>query len=455
MECGPVPHSFFGAGRSTFRIPMVLQRNFLKFMMLPALLAGSFSMFGQVPERLRIMTYNLLNYRNFTSYCPSSSNNPVNKESYLATIVGYSHPDILVCNEVNGDNTTAHGRILTYCLNVNGETRWEKTDFYSSGSSLMNGIYYDQTKLGLLSQDIITKDVSNQNLVRGIDVKRFFYKDSLLAIHPDTVVFTVFAAHLKAGSTASDIADRARETAALMAYIQSHNVGDNYYLAGDLNMPKSQETGFQNLLNPTTSSIRFNDPENQPGNWNNNYTFRSLHTQSTRDGATNNGCFSGGGLDDRYDHVLFNDHVANGSARMTYVAGSLTPVGNDGLHFNASINSPTNNSVPATVLTALYEMSDHLPVYLDIDIERLQISLDEIHALPVRLMGQRQDGYWVEVSQSALGAPWQVLDVLGRSIARGQIESLRFALPALPAASGMCLFVLLPSGRQPSTLKMP
>ncbi len=78
-----------------------------------------------------------------------------------------------------------------------------------------------------------------------------------------------------------------------MAYIPAHNVGDYYFLAGDLNMPKSQETGFQNLLNPSTSSIRFNDPENQPGNWNNNYTFRNLHTQSTRDGATNSGCFSG------------------------------------------------------------------------------------------------------------------------------------------------------------------
>ena len=420
-----------------------------------ALVAGNFSLWGQAPERIRIMTYNLLNYRNITSYCPSSSNNPVNKEGYLATIVNYTQPDLLICNEVNGDNTTPHGRILTYSLNVNGETRWEKTDFFSNGSSLMNGIYYDQNKLGLLDQDIITKDVSNQNLVRGIDVKRFYYKDSLLSIHPDTVIFTVFAAHLKAGSTASDIADLARETAALMAYLQSHNVGAYYFLVGDLNMPKSQETGFQNLLNPSTSSIRFNDQENQPGNWNNNYTFRNLHTQSTRDGATNSDCFSGGGLDDRFDHVLFNDNVANGSGKMTYVAGSLTPVGNDGLHFNSSINSPTNNSVPATVLTALYEMSDNLPVYVDIDVERLQISVDETHVLPVQILGNRQDGYWVEVSQAGMGSDWYILDLFGRRIAQGHVESLRFTLPVLPDASGLYLFALVPAGRQPSVLKMP
>ena len=58
-----------------------------------------------------------------------------------------------------------------------------------------------------------------------------------------------------------------------MAYINANSISENYFLAGDLNMKKSQEIGFQNLLNYSVSSIRFYDPENQPGNWNNNYTF--------------------------------------------------------------------------------------------------------------------------------------------------------------------------------------
>ena len=424
------------------------------FLAIPLFLIGN-SAWGQAPERIRIMTYNLLNYRNFTSYCPSSSNNAVSKEAYLHTIVTYTQPDLFVCNEINGDNTTAHGRILTYSLNINGETRWEKTDFFSNGSSLTNGIYFDQNKLGLLYQDLITKDVSNQNLVRGIDVKRFFYKDSLLAINPDTVTFTVFAVHLKAGSSSSDIADRNRETAAIMSYLQSHNVGDNYFLAGDLNMPKSQEAGFQNLLNYSTTSLRFYDPESQPGNWNNNYTFRNLHSQSTRDGATNNGCFSGGGLDDRFDHVLFSDDVVNGSAKMTYVSGSLTPVGNDGLHFNAAINAPTNNAVPANVLTALYEMSDHLPVYVDIDVTRLQVSMEEHAALPLQVLGNRQDGYIVDVDHLAMGASWVVADLLGRTIAKGRITALRFRLPNTLPSQGLLLFSLQPEGRLAKTVKLP
>lgn len=220
-------------------------------------------------------------------------------------------------------------------------------------------------------------------------------------------------------------------------------------------MPKSQEAGFQNLLNYSTTSLRFYDPESQPGNWNNNYTFRNLHSQSTRDGATNNGCFSGGGLDDRFDHVLFSDDVVNGSAKMTYVSGSLTPVGNDGLHFNAAINAPTNNAVPANVLTALYEMSDHLPVYVDIDVTRLQVSMEEHAALPLQVLGNRQDGYIVDVDHLAMGASWVVADLLGRTIAKGRITALRFRLPNTLPSQGLLLFSLQPEGRLAKTVKLP
>ena len=37
-----------------------------------------------------------------------------------------------------------------------------------------------------------------------------------------------------------------------------------------------------------------------------------------------------------------------------------------GLHFNAALNSGANFSVPSNVLTALYELSDHLPVVLEV-----------------------------------------------------------------------------------------
>lgn len=363
------------------------------------------------------MTYNLTYFRAFTSFCTSSNNPPGAKEGWLSTVVAHTQPDILVCNEVDGSNATAHGRILNFSLNTNGTSRWAATDLYTNGSSLINAVYYDQTKLGLKSQSIISNDLQNNTLVRGIDVIRFYYKDSLLAWNPDTLFFTVFAAHLKAGSAPGDLTERQKACEALMNHLASNPRDDVYLLAGDLNMNKSQEAGFQQLLNYSNAGIRFKDPENVLGNWNNNGTFAAWHTQSTRDGQTNDGCFSGGGLDDRLDHILVNSTPLTAASRMRYLPGSLRPVGNDGLHFNSAINSGTNNSVPATVLTALYELSDHLPVVADFEVDRLGIGLEEFRDRVHRATDL--DGH-VILQRIEAHEEWtvDVVDAAGRLIAR-------------------------------------
>lgn len=45
-----------------------------------------------------------------------------------------------------------------------------------------------------------------------------------------------------------------------------------------------------------------------------------------------------------------------------YVSGSYPAFGNDGMHFNDSINAPPNTAVPPEVADALHYGSDHLPV---------------------------------------------------------------------------------------------
>jgi hypothetical protein len=372
---------------------------------------------AQSPESLRVMTYNLTYFRSFTSFCTSTNNPPGAKEGWLQTVVAHAEPDVLVCNEVDGGSATAHGRILSQCLNTNGVTRWAATDLYTNGSSLINAVYYDQTKLGLKGQGIISNDVQNNPLVRGIDVLRFYYKDSLLAWNPDTVFFTLFAGHFKAGNTPADVADRQKTAEAIMNYLVTKPRDSYYLLCGDLNMPKSQESGFQQLLNYSNATVRFYDPENQLGNWGSNGSFAALHTQSTRDGQTNDGCFSGGGLDDRYDHILTNQALLASAARMRYLPGTLKPLGNDGLHFNAALNSGANFSVPSNVLTALYELSDHLPVVADFEIARLGIGLSELRERPV--LSRSESGDYV-LQRISAESDWtvEVFDASGRLIER-------------------------------------
>ena len=117
-----------------------------------------------------------------------------------------------------------------------------------------------------------------------------------------------------------------------------------------------------NYIDPT---LRFYDPINVSGNWHNSGVYAALHTQSTR---TSGGCFAGGGMDDRFDFILASDEIMNNTDKMRYIPNTYEAVGQDGNRFNQTIISPNNTSVPSVVSQALYNMSDHLPVVMDIEI---------------------------------------------------------------------------------------
>ena len=120
----------------------------------------------------------------------------------------------------------------------------------------------------------------------------------------------------------------------------------------------------------SSCSHQFYDPINMPGAWNNNSAFVTIHTQSTRSN-TNAGCCGGstGGLDDRFDFLLPTAPVMNGTSKIKYMPGTYNACGNDANHFNKALNElPANSVVPANVATSLFNMSDHLPVTMDLDI---------------------------------------------------------------------------------------
>tara|TARA_B100000029_G_C17133500_1_gene799655 strand:- start:164 stop:688 length:525 start_codon:yes stop_codon:yes gene_type:complete len=100
------------------------------------------------------------------------------------------------------------------------------------------------------------------------------------------------------------------------------------------------------------------DPISTPGNWHNNSSYSSVHTQSTRSSNESDGGASGG-MDDRFDQLLISEGI-------NYINDSYVAYGNDGNHFNSSINSGNNSAVSNNIANALYNASDHLPVYMDI-----------------------------------------------------------------------------------------
>ena len=103
------------------------------------------------------------------------------------------------------------------------------------------------------------------------------------------------------------------------------------------------------------------------GEWTNDNQYTAFHTQSTR--SYSDECFSSGGLDDRFDFILMADEIAFSYNHMRYVQGSYHAVGNDGRHFNMSVNQGNNIAVPTEVADALFDGSDHLPVTMKIAVD--------------------------------------------------------------------------------------
>lgn len=321
---------------------MTLRKNIIVFAL--CLFACS-CIFAQ--NKVKMMSYNLLNFNNYTNYCTQANNNHVNKAGYLATIVSNQQPDILACCEVGKTQSLQYSisYILGNSLNINGVTRWAAANA-AGNEYLNNALFYDKTKFKLTGQQNI------QTSVRLVNV----YKLMNLA-SGDTL--KVIVAHLKAGyEYAGDRADMVDD---IMNKLQQQGNNDNYVICGDFNVYSASEAAFQKLVNPSYTRIAFYDPVDMMGDWNSNYRFSDVHTQSTHDDS-NNDCFSYGGMDDRFDFILMSGSIIDGTKGITYKNGSYWAVGQDGNRYNRAINSPTNITLPENVIDALYNMSDHLPV---------------------------------------------------------------------------------------------
>jgi hypothetical protein len=345
-----------------------------KITILALVLAASASA-QSITDTLTFMHYNVLNYRNYSTFCTVSNNSHLKKDGYMSTIVGYIKPDIITVNEMAGDGISPT-RLLENSLNKDGRDFYKQCA-YSANSSLCNMLYYNQNKLALYKQDKIDRAANGAFLVRQIDAYTLYYLDNSELEAGDTTWLTVYVAHFKASSGSANVTERAVATTAVMDYHEeNYNTAHNYILSGDFNMYTSNEQGFINLIADDNRAIRFKDPINKPGSWNNSGTYASIHTQSTRSSGS---CHSGGGLDDRFDFILCGDELLTYTRGIAYVPGSYKAVGNDGNHFNSDINAGTNSSVPSNVLTALYEMSDHLPVEIKMGISRTIANVSEKH----------------------------------------------------------------------------
>lgn len=318
-------------------------------------------------DTLRVMHYNLLDYGN-SGFCTNNTNNTDQKDAYLRAIISYVRPDIFTVNELS-KLTTYHSRLLSEVMNQTGYALFGMANSPNIADSyIVNQLYYNSEKLALHSQ------VVAQSEVRDIDVYRLYYLSERLA-EGDTVFIYCIVAHLKAGSGNDDEAQRAVMTNNTLNYLEAGNRPGNYLFMGDFNFYDSAEEAFQLMINNNDPVFRFYDPANAIGDWHEEYEFQHVHTQSTR--GASSGCGASGGMDDRFDFILMNKVINDQAAKMYYLEGSYRAFGQDGNRLNGTIQDPPNTSLPAYLIDALYYMSDHLPVIMDLVIDE-SLDIDEI-----------------------------------------------------------------------------
>ena len=337
-----------------------------KYLLIIITLALSWVVFpAKAQDTLTVMQYNLLYYGNYQSGfadCFETNNNTQRKDECIRTILDYVKPDIITVCEF-GATQALQTDFLRHNLNINGANYWQSDNIINyANSNIINHIFYDSRKMGL------KKHVALQTNPRDTDVYELFLKTPSLAAG-DTTKLVCIVAHPKAGMGYEGQRRALMQVA--MDHVNQYYPTDNVLIMGDFNMYGASESGYR-LLTQTYSnpSICFMDPlaiVGGVGEWTNNNQFTAFHTQSSR--SYSDECFSSGGLDDRFDFILMADEIAFSYNHLRYVQGSYHAVGNDGRHFNMSVNQGNNTAVPTEVANALFDGSDHLPVTMKIAVD--------------------------------------------------------------------------------------
>ena len=331
----------------------------LKSLLLGALLVLSIQG-AQAQDTIKFMTYNILNYPDVNTA----------RIAYLKTIVQHIKPDVFLVNEIT--QPVGATNIISQALNQNGITYYAQSQYVQSPDD-ENMLFYNTQKLGLVEQNTISTSL------RDFNEYILYYKEPGMTAQSDTVYFYVYAAHLKAGNTASDIAQRGSETAVLKSYLSTRVNAENTVVAGDMNIYNNSEAAYINFTGTTQANLY--DVVGS-GIWHSNSFYKMHFTQSTRIVAIDGG--STGGMDDRFDMILFSDDMQTGTKGAKYVPGTYRAVGQDGLRLNSSLIDPVNNSEPTNVINALYYMSDHLPVYMEVAVGG-NLGVDQVKMSPLKV----------------------------------------------------------------------
>ena len=302
---------------------------------------------------IKVLSYNILNY---------PQGEIPNREDTLALILDYVQPDLFLIQELKSEE--GYNTIYNSCFSDLQDPFAQVTyvpQNSNPGSSwpLQQSLIYNERLFGLAEEGIRTSPIRDMNRYK------LYLKDEAHLLG-DTTFLYVFVAHLKSSQGSENEQLRLEMMEAFTAYFNTLPADALAIFGGDFNLYSSDEPAYQLLLSPN-NLLQWQDPINAPGVWSNgNYPFKQILTQSTRSSSIF-GDGAGGGMDDRFDFIMATDALMNSISPIHYTPNSYLALGNNGSCYNQNITDcDEDNEVPMYILTALYHMSDHLPVVMEL-----------------------------------------------------------------------------------------
>lgn len=317
-------------------------------------------------EFFTVMNYNVLNF-------PTGSME--NRQDTLKKIIDFVEPDFILLQELKSEA----GLISIAeesCVDLEGEYRaaaWETLQSNpNSGWPLQQNIVYNAERFTLYEENVVLTSY------RDFNEFIFYFNSEELESQQDTAFLYVYTTHLKSSQGEDNEQLRLEMVEYFAAHLATLPLDAQVIIGGDFNLYNSDEPAYQLLLSED-NAIQLEDPIDMPGDWHSSgYPDKSILTQSTRT-STIFGDGAGGGLDDRFDFMLCSENMLDGSAGYQYVNNSYYSLGNNGTCYNENITDCMPNfSVPSSVMNALYYMSDHLPVIMQLQLDQTS-SISELN----------------------------------------------------------------------------
>ena len=355
---------------------------------------------------IKVLSYNILNY---------PQGEIPNREDTLALILDYVQPDLFLIQELKSEE--GYNTIYNSCFSDLQDPFAQVTyvpQNSNPGSSwpLQQSLIYNERLFGLAEEGIRTSPIRDMNRYK------LYLKDEAHLLG-DTTFLYVFVAHLKSSQVSENEQLRLEMMEAFTAYFNTLPADALAIFGGDFNLYSSDEPAYQLLLSPN-NLLQWQDPINAPGVWSNgNYPFKQILTQSTRSSSIF-GDGAGGGMDDRFDFIMATDALMNSISPIHYTPNSYLALGNNGSCYNQNITDcDEDNEVPMYILNALYHMSDHLPVVMELQSDLALNSSDITQKKENKIIGstlQYGEARFNLVCEKSAFVKFAVIDASGRFV---------------------------------------